>query len=391
MSRPLAMSVMRVFLVGGAVRDKLLGLPVKEQDWVVVGASPEEMIEQGFRPVGKNFPVFLHPQTKEEYALARRERKTGRGYHGFTFHTGSDVSLEEDLSRRDLTINAMVRDENDQLIDPFDGKRDLEQKILRHISPAFAEDPVRVLRVARFLARFSPLGFRVAGETIALMKTMKACGEIDALVAERVWRELLASLSEPAPAMFFILLKQVGALEVIAPELEPVFDGSPRAENFAQQLVQASAVLEPVEVFAVLAAWCADQEIMLDGLCERLKAPVVYLRMARAVPLFHALIQSNDLLNPETLLTYFEKLSLFRSPAMLNRLLQVWQFCEMPTVLDEHAKKLILHTLKVALKSLLAIDMEPVVASCGDKREIKQAVRTARLECLSDLLSTLPE
>src|SRR3954469_9225388 len=188
---------MQTYMVGGAVRDALLGLPVNDHDWVVVGATPQEMITSGFLPVGKDFPVFLHPQTKEEYALARTERKSGRGYKGFTVHAAADVTLEDDLRRRDLTINAMAKDlDSGVLIDPFHGKQDLEKRILRHVSEAFAEDPVRILRVARFAARF---GFTVASETMALMKTMVQSGEADYLVPERVWQEFARGLAEPHP------------------------------------------------------------------------------------------------------------------------------------------------------------------------------------------------
>ena len=185
---------MNTYLVGGAVRDELLGKPVADRDWVVVGSTPEAMLEQGYRPVGKDFPVFLHPHTHEEYALARTERKTAPGYHGFSFNTDVSVTLEEDLERRDLTINAMARDANGNLIDPYHGKRDLDDRILRHVSDAFLEDPVRILRVAKFMARLAPMGFRVADETRELMRAMVASGEVDNLVAERVWQEMQLSL-----------------------------------------------------------------------------------------------------------------------------------------------------------------------------------------------------
>ena len=202
---------MEVYLVGGAVRDKHLGLPVSDRDFVVVGSTPDEMVAQGFKPVGADFPVFLHPQTKEEYALARTERKSGRGYKGFTVYAAPDVTLEDDLRRRDLTINAMAESLDGRLIDPFNGAADLEQKLLRHVSPAFAEDPVRILRVARFAARFAPRGFRVVDETIALMRTMVASGEVDHLVPERVWTELERALGEDRPSRFFEVLRGCGA------------------------------------------------------------------------------------------------------------------------------------------------------------------------------------
>ena len=204
---------MEVYLVGGAVRDDLLGLPVKERDWCVVGATPEEMEKLGYRPVGKDFPVFLHPETAEEYALARTERKTGAGYHGFAFHAAPDISIEEDLGRRDLTINAIAMDADNQLTDPYAGRQDLADRILRHVSGAFAEDPVRILRTARFAARFHHMGFRVADETMQLMRDMVENGEADALVPERVWKETEKALGETHPQVFFSVLRDCGALK----------------------------------------------------------------------------------------------------------------------------------------------------------------------------------
>lgn len=211
---------LKTYLVGGAVRDQLLGLPVRERDWVVVGSSPAEMQGLGYVCVGKDFPVFLHPKTKEEYALARKERKTAKGYHGFEMDTAPSITLEEDLLRRDLTINAMALDEHGQLIDPFHGKQDLEARLLRHVSPAFSEDPVRVLRVARFCARLAPFHFQVAEETLALMKTMTANGEIDALVPERVLLEISKTLKAAKPSIFFEVLQRCGALEKLMPGFE---------------------------------------------------------------------------------------------------------------------------------------------------------------------------
>lgn len=210
---------MQIYLVGGAVRDKLLGLEVKDRDWVVVGTTPEVMISKGYKQVGADFPVFLHPQTGEEYALARTERKQGRGYHGFTVYSAPDVTLEDDLKRRDLTINAMAEAENGELIDPFNGLADLEQKKLRHVSMAFEEDPLRILRTARFAARLQPLGFNISSETLSLMRTMVAGGELGALAPERVWQEIQRALHERAPSVFFDVLKQVDALPALMPEL----------------------------------------------------------------------------------------------------------------------------------------------------------------------------
>lgn len=221
---------MRIYLVGGAVRDKLLGRIVCDHDHVVVGARPEELLAQGYRPVGKDFPVFLHPRTGEEYALARTERKTGHGYHGFAFHADPSVTLEEDLARRDLTINAMAEAEDGSLVDPFDGARDLEQRLLRHVSPAFAEDPVRLLRVARFAARFAPLGFTVAPETMTLMQQMVRNGEVDHLVPERVWQETRKALGEAQPSAFLRVLRESGALAVLFPEVDALYGVPQRAE-----------------------------------------------------------------------------------------------------------------------------------------------------------------
>ena len=220
---------MQVYLVGGAVRDGLLGLPVKERDWVVIGATRDEMLRAGYREVGRDFPVFLHPQTHEEYALARLERKVSPGYRGFAVEFGPEVTLEQDLGRRDLTINAMAQSADGTLLDPYGGTRDLDARILRHVSPAFIEDPVRVLRVARFAARYAPLGFHVASETLDLMRAMVERGEVDALVAERVWQETDKALREPGAGEFFRVLRRCDALRSVYPELDALFGEIGRA------------------------------------------------------------------------------------------------------------------------------------------------------------------
>jgi tRNA nucleotidyltransferase (CCA-adding enzyme) len=226
---------MEVYLVGGAVRDELLGLPVRERDWVVVGAAPEDLERQGYRPVGRDFPVFLHPESHEEFALARTERKVGRGYRGFQVHCAPDVTLEDDLRRRDLTINAMARDAAGTLVDPYGGCGDLNRKVLRHVSEAFAEDPVRILRVARFAARLAPLGFTVAPETVELMRGMVESGEVDALVPERVWQETHKALSEPRPDAFVAVLRECSALNRIFPELDALW-GVPQPERWHPEI-----------------------------------------------------------------------------------------------------------------------------------------------------------
>lgn len=243
---------MQIYKVGGAVRDRLLQHPVTEVDWVVVGATAEEMLEQGFKPVGADFPVFLHPQSGEEYALARTERKSGRGYGGFTFFASPDVSLEEDLIRRDLTVNAIAEDEHGVLVDPYGGQRDLERRILRHVSAAFAEDPLRVLRVARFAARYAPLGFTVAEETLALMREIAESGELDALTPERSWKEISRALMEPRPDVFIQVLRDCGALKAWMPELDALF-GVPQPEQHHPEVDSG------LHVLAVLQQ-CAEHE-----------------------------------------------------------------------------------------------------------------------------------
>ena len=250
---------MKAYVVGGAVRDDLLGLPVADRDWVVVGATPEDMVREGFRPVGKDFPVFLHPRTHEEYALARTERKSGRGYKGFTVYAAPDVTLEQDLARRDLTINAMAKDEEGRLIDPYGGEKDLREGVLRHVSEAFEEDPVRILRVARFVARF---GFRIAQETEALMRRMVELGEADHLVAERVWQEFSRGLMEKHPARMLEVLERCGLTARVMPEIK----------NDRAALERAAQALAPSAVrFAVLTWGLAPEAI--ESLCERIRAP----------------------------------------------------------------------------------------------------------------------
>ena len=259
---------MKIYSVGGAVRDELLGWPVTDRDYVVVGATPARMIELGYKSVGRDFPVFLHPQTHEEYALARTERKTARGYHGFEFHAAPGITLEQDLARRDLTINAIAKDEAGNIIDPFRGAADLKARVLRHVGPAFVEDPVRILRVARFAAR---LDFAIAPETLHLMREMVANGEADALVAERVWQELARGLMERQPSRMFRTLGECGALAVVLPELAGQFVGP--AGNHTQAALDAAAArgLGLAERFALI-AMRAD-EAAISGLGERLRLP----------------------------------------------------------------------------------------------------------------------
>ena len=274
---------MDIYLVGGAVRDALLGLPVKDRDWVVVGATPEDMLAAGYKQVGADFPVFLHPQTREEYALARTERKQGHGYHGFTVYSAPDVTLEEDLQRRDLTINAMAQTVDGEVVDPFGGQSDLQARLLRHVSPAFEEDPLRILRTARFAARFAPLGFGVADETMDLMREMVEQGEVDHLVAERVWQETQRALHEQAPRVYFEVLRACGALAVVMPEVDGLMEGQQGGAvavlaaptggmSPVGRLEQACALSEDTPVrWAALIAGLDDGS--RDRLNERLKVP----------------------------------------------------------------------------------------------------------------------
>lgn len=335
----------QVFLVGGAVRDKHLGYPYHERDWVVVGATPESMIAEGFRPVGKDFPVFLHPQTDEEYALARTERKIAPGYSGFTFHTSPDITLEEDLARRDLTINAIAEDELGRVHDPYHGLQDLKDKMLRHVSPAFNEDPVRVLRVARFAARYHHLGFRVAPETLQLMSDMVTAGEVGFLVAERVWKELERALCERSPAVFFEVLRECGALRVIMPEVDSLF-GVPQSPQHhpeidcgihslmalteARKLSDDSAVLLATLIHdlgkATTRADVLPQHIahesrslpLIDQFCERLAVPKRHRELAIAVARDHTNCHRALELLPKTLLALLQRLDSFRRPQQLQ-------------------------------------------------------------------------
>jgi tRNA nucleotidyltransferase (CCA-adding enzyme) len=339
---------MRTYAVGGCVRDQLLGVPVADRDWVVVGATPEEMIAAGFRPVGKDFPVFLHPQTHEEYALARAERKTAPGYHGFVFHAAPDVTLEQALARRDLTINAMALDEAGRLVDPFGGRADLQAKVLRHVGPAFAEDPVRILRVARFLARYEPLGFSIAPETLARMRAMVAAGEADALVPERTWQETAKALAEPAPQAWLRALRECGALARIFPELDALY-GVPQPEKWHPEIdtglhmelvMQAAAALtpEPRIRFAALmhdlgkgrtprSRWprhIGHEESgarMVTAVCERLRVPTDYRELAVLAARWHGLVHRALELRPRTILDLLESCDAFRRPERFRELL----------------------------------------------------------------------
>ncbi|QSX38005.1 multifunctional CCA addition/repair protein [Shewanella sedimentimangrovi] len=401
---------MKRFLVGGAVRDALLGLPVKDRDYMVVGATVEEMLSQGFRQVGKDFPVFLHPDTQEEYALARTERKTGSGYSGFSCHASPEVTLEEDLQRRDLTINAIAQDEQGALYDPWGGLKDIEARLLRHVSAAFVEDPLRVLRVARFAARFAPQGFKVAPETMALMTSIAASGELEALTAERVWQELERALATEAPQVFFEVLKDCGALEVLFPEIHALF-GVPQPERWHPEidtgvhtlmvLAQAARLSEDKTVrFAALVhdlgKGVTPSELwpkhhghgqkglpLIKRMCERLRIPNEYRDLALLVSDQHQNLHQAFELRAETLVKIFDKADLWRKPERLEQLLLSCEadmrgrtgFEEAPYPQGEYVRECFTLALQVEVKNII---------SAGFKgAEIKAEIQRQRVRQIS--------
>ncbi|UUE56889.1 multifunctional CCA addition/repair protein [Pectobacterium aroidearum] len=338
---------MKIYLVGGAVRDSLLGLPVTEKDWVVVGATPEDLLAQGYQQVGKDFPVFLHPVSHDEYALARTERKSGKGYTGFVCHAAPDVTLEQDLLRRDLTINAIARTEQGDLIDPYHGRRDLENHVLRHVSDAFSEDPLRVLRVARFAARFAHLGFQIAEETMALMQKMAHEGELAYLTPERVWKETEKALGTSSPDVYFQVLRDCGALAVLFPEIDNLY-GVPAPAKWHPEIdtgihtmmtVAMAARLSP-EIDVRFATLCHDlgkgltpPELwprhhghgpagvkLVEALCQRLRVPNPIRDLAKLVAEYHDLIHTVQVLQPKTLLKLFDAIDVWRKPQRLEQL-----------------------------------------------------------------------
>lgn len=374
--------------MGGCVRDELLGRPSKDRDWVVVGSNPEEMLAAGYKSVGKDFPVFLHPKSKEEYALARTERKTAPGYAGFSFHADANVTLEQDLSRRDLTINALARDEQGNIIDPYHGQQDLNDRILRHVSPAFAEDPVRILRIARFAARFAELGFTIADETMAMMKSMVESGEVDALVAERVWQETERALGEPTPACYFQVLRDCGALARIFPEVDNLF-GIPQPEEYHPEIDTGIHTMMVLEQAARLSAdtrvrfaalthdfgkaitpkdqWPQHIEHeergvpLVKELCERLRVPRDYQDLAVNVARYHLYFHRANELKAGTILKLIQSLDGFRRPERFDMFLLA---CEAdsrgrPGYEDRVSTKPQL--LKDAFKAAAEISVKPII------------------------------
>ena len=406
---------LNVYLVGGAVRDRLLGLRSKDRDWVVVGSSPEEMKARGFRPVGKDFPVFLHPETGEEYALARKERKVGRGYRGFEFVSDPTVTVEQDLLRRDLTINAIAERSDGSLVDPCGGERDIRAKVLRHVSEAFLEDPVRVLRVARFAARFFDQGFFVADETMALMRAMVGNGEVDSLVAERVWQEIDNALAMKYCYRFVEVLRECGALKVILPEVDGLF-GVPQNSVYHPEVdtgkhillalqVAAEENASRVEMFAVLVhdlgkgLTPADQWprhiahekhglVPINQLCDRLRVPREYRLLAIKVCANHLMMHQLDNLKPKTLLKLIENVDGFRRPDHLKSFIQCCRADQRGRLGSENHHypqgRQLLDYFRVAN----SVQTKTIAAAASEKgmrgENIKEAIRRARISAIHE-------
>ena len=402
---------MRIFSVGGAVRDELLGLPVQDRDFVVVGASPEAMLARGFRPVGKDFPVFLHPRTHEEYALARTERKAGHGYKGFAFHASPEVTLEEDLARRDLTINAIARAEDGTLIDPFGGVADLRARILRHVGPAFVEDPVRILRVARFAARFAD--FSLAPETLALMRRMTASGEVDHLVAERVWQELARGLMEATPSRMIRALHECGALGRILPALDRLF-GVPQRADYHPEIDTGVHVLMALDCaaregfalpvrFAVLLhdlgkglTPTADLPRhpghegrglrLVEEVCAYLKAPAECRDLALLVARYHGDIRRGPEMRASTIVRLLEKADALRRPQRFQQLLQACD-CDFHGRLGWEDRPVPGRELfPAALEAAQSVDAAAIARACERKEDIPGRLHAARVAAVASRL-----
>ncbi len=409
---------MDVYLVGGAVRDDWLGLPVKERDWVVVGATPADLLARGYQQVGKDFPVFLHPVTHEEYALARTERKTAPGYRGFAVQAGPEVSLEEDLGRRDLTINAMARDATGHLFDPYNGLRDLEQRWLRHVSPAFAEDPVRILRVARLAARYARLGFRVAPETLALMRAMVANGEAAALKPERVWAETVRALGEVDPDCFIEVLRAGAALAVIFPEIDRLF-GVPQPPLHHPEIDTGTHLLlslrqavhlgaDTVVRFAVLVhdlgkgltppeAWPrhigheARGGPLVQTFCHRLRAPNEFRDLGVITAQYHTHCHRALELRPKTLLKMLQALDAFRKPQRFERLLLACEADARGRTGYEDRPYPQAERLRLVYRAAAAVATEFLLAQGWRGAALGEAVRRERLRAITAALRALPD
>lgn len=376
---------MRIYRVGGAVRDKLLGLPVKDHDWVVVGATPELMKKLGYHPVGRDFPVFLHPKTKEEYALARTERKSGHGYAGFTFHTSSDVSLEEDLLRRDLTINAMAEDESGNIIDPYGGQKDLENRQLRHVSPAFQEDPLRILRIARFAARLNPLGFHIATKTLELMKSMVASGEATHLVPERVWQETQKALMEPTPAVYFQTLESCGALQTTMPELRSFIHSqtlqflNTAAQTGGTALIRFGCLFIPARTQTE-----NDKNsnlLNIQSLSSRLRLPVDYTEAATLIA-EHSQKAITAIKQPEAeaMMSLFETTDALRRPERFNTFINTLAFNSEEVFLKKEQ-------ITEWLRQCRSIKAKEIVPKHLKGKEIGEALKKARTQYIQQQIN----
>ncbi|MDR6937234.1 multifunctional CCA addition/repair protein [Luteibacter sp. 3190] len=407
---------MDIYLVGGAVRDKLLGRTVVDRDWVVVGATPDEMLAAGYRAVGKDFPVFLHGDTKEEYALARTERKTGRGYHGFAFHADPSVTVEQDLERRDLTINAIAERDDGTLVDPFGGVGDIKARVLRHVSDAFAEDPVRLLRVARFAARYAPLGFRVAEETMALMRRMVEDGEVDHLVPERVWAETRKALAEPMPSAFLRVLRESGALRVLFPEVDALYGVPQRPEYHpevdtgvhVEMVLDAAARLAPGDA---LVGWCAlthdlgkaltpadvlPRHIMHEqrgiepvrAMSARLKVPVEYAFMAEMVCRHHLNAHMALELKPTTILRLLEALGALRRPQRLETFLLACEADKRGRLGSEDAAYPQADYLRACRDAAAAVTSQPFVEKGLQGPAIGEAMKKAQAQAIAAVVKS---
>ena len=404
---------MKTYLVGGAVRDKLLGLPVQDRDYVVVGSTPDEMVAKGFKPVGADFPVFLHPETKEEYALARTERKSGHGYKGFKVYAAPDVTLEDDLQRRDITINAMAEDEQGRLIDPFKGAEDLRNGVLRHVSPAFAEDPVRILRVARFAARFAKWGFHVAHGTNKLMREMVESGEVDHLVPERVWTELDRALGEDRPSRFFEALRGCGALARLFPEIDALF-GVPQPEKHHPEVdtgvhimlvLDAAAKLSPdtrVRFAALMhdlgkgntpkAEW--PQHIgheargveLVKNFCQRFRVPNEHRDLAVLTARYHAHCHRIAELRPATVVDTLEGLDGFRRPERVEQFIVACESDFRGRTGSEDKPYPQAELFRRTFEAARAVDAAAVAAQGGKGPDIGARVREARIAAVKAVL-----
>ncbi len=404
---------MEIYLVGGAVRDGLLKQAVRDNDWVVTGATPQQMVDLGYKPVGRDFPVFLHPETKEEYALARTEKKSGHGYHGFVFHTSPDVTLEEDLARRDLTINAMAQDSDGNIIDPYGGKDDLKKGLLRHVSDAFIEDPVRLLRIARYAARYAKHGFTIADETQQLLKKIVTSGEVNELVAERVWNEISSALDEETPSVFFLALRQCNALAVLLPEIDRLF-GVPQspfyhpeidtgvhtmmvidmaANSAADNLVRFAALCHDLGKGTTLASRLPKHIahetrglVLIKRLCERFRIPSGHRQMAELVCEYHSHCHRATELRISTILKVLQALDVFRRPERMDRFLLACEADARGRLGFEDAAYPQAEIFRLCFVAAKQVDIQDLISSGISGKEIQTQLKSRREQAIGNAL-----